>query len=95
MQTGVASWYGVPFHGRKTANGEIYNMHTLTAAHKTLPLGTRVRVTNLENLKSLIVKVNDRGPFAHGRIIDLSREAAIQLEMLYNGVARVKIEAIP
>lgn len=72
-ETGIASWYGEPFHGRKTANGAVYDMNKMTAAHKTLPLPTDVRVTNLENGRSVIVTVNDRGPFAHSRIIDLSK----------------------
>jgi len=94
VETGEASWYGGKFHGRQTASGEIYDMHGISAAHKTLPLGTRVRVTNLSNDRQLIVRVNDRGPFIKGRIIDCSREAARQLGFLDAGVTRVKIEVV-
>lgn len=94
-QTGIASWYGKPFHGRATANGEIYDMNGLTAAHKTLAMPTYVRVTNLENGRELTVRVNDRGPFVHGRIIDLSRRAAGLLGFEEQGVARVRVEAVP
>ena len=94
-ETGIASWYGKPFHGRSTANGEIYDMNGVTAAHKTLPLPTYVRVTNLENGRALTVRVNDRGPFVHGRIIDLSRRSAQLLGFEKNGVARVRVEAVP
>ena len=95
-QEGYASWYGGKFHGRRTANGEIYDMYKLTAAHRLLPLPTKVRVVNLENGKSVVVRVNDRGPFVdtHKRIIDLSRGAAARLDMLDKGVARVRIETI-
>lgn len=93
-QKGTASWYGKKFHGRKTANGEIYNMYSMTAAHKTIPLGTWFRVENLENGKSIEVRVNDRGPFIQGRIIDLSYKAATMIDMTGNGTARVKITAI-
>lgn len=92
-QVGVASWYGPGFHGEKTANGEIFNQHKLTAAHRSLPLGTKVRVTNFENGKSVEVKINDRGPYARGRVIDLSRAAAKRLGMEKDGVSIVKIEA--
>jgi len=78
---GLASWYGAKFHGRKTSSGEVYDMHALTAAHKHLPLPTFARVTNLDNGRSLVVKVNDRGPFVDDRIIDLSYAAALQLDM--------------
>jgi len=88
---GIASWYGKDFHGKKTASGETYNMYNLTAAHRTLPLGSRVRVTNLDNGKKVVVRINDRGPFEKGRIIDLSYEAARQLDMLHKGTARVKL----
>lgn len=88
---GVASYYGKDFHGRKTANGETFDMYGLTAAHKTLPLGTRVRVTNMANGKSVIVKINDRGPFVAGRILDLSFEAAKRLGMIASGTADVQI----
>ena len=94
-ETGIASWYGKPFHGRSTANGEVYDMNGVTAAHKTLPLPTYVRVTNLENGRALTVRVNDRGPFVHGRIIDLSRRSAQLLGFEKNGVARVRVEAVP
>ena len=94
VQHGKASWYGKPFHGRLTANGERYNMHAPTAAHKTLPFGTRVRVTNLDNGKHTVVRINDRGPFVKGRIIDLSYGAAKQIQMLQMGVARVKLEIL-
>lgn len=93
-ETGIASWYGEPFHGRKTANGAVYDMHQLTAAHKTLPLPTDVRVTNLENGRSIIVTVNDRGPFAHSRIIDLSYRSAQLLGMVENGTAKVRVQVI-
>jgi rare lipoprotein A len=93
-QEGVASWYGSEFHGRKTSSGEIYDMHSLTAAHKTLPLGTYVRVHNLDNGKTLDVRINDRGPFVDGRIIDLSYAAATRLGVVGPGTAPVKIEAL-
>ena len=82
IETGVASWYGPNFHGKLTANGEIYNMHELTAAHKTLPFNSIVRVENLSNGKSVIVRINDRGPFVKNRIIDLSRKAAQEIDMI-------------
>lgn len=91
-ETGIASWYGEDFHGKLTANGERYNMDALTAAHRTLPLPTIVRVTNLENGKSLRLRVNDRGPYARGRIIDVSRRAADLLGFQRNGTARVRVE---
>jgi rare lipoprotein A len=91
---GIASWYGGKFHGRKTSSGEIYDMNRLTAAHKSIPFGTIVLVTNLENDKSVRVKVNDRGPFVSGRIIDLSKAAAIEIGLIKTGVARVKIEIL-
>ncbi|MFQ5902925.1 MAG: septal ring lytic transglycosylase RlpA family protein [Candidatus Binatia bacterium] len=93
-QTGVASWYGPGFHGRPTASGAIYNQHELTAAHRTLPLGTRVMVTNLDNGRSTEVTINDRGPFAKGRIIDLSYAAARALGMIGLGTIPVRIEVI-
>ncbi|MDQ6961887.1 MAG: septal ring lytic transglycosylase RlpA family protein [Mariprofundaceae bacterium] len=93
-ENGLASWYGKKFHGHKTANGEIYNMHALTAAHKTLPLPTMLRVTNRENGRQIIVRVNDRGPFVKGRLIDLSYAAAKKLGFLHQGTAKVKIESI-
>ncbi|MDX8394840.1 MAG: septal ring lytic transglycosylase RlpA family protein [Mariprofundaceae bacterium] len=91
---GVASWYGKKFHGKKTANGERYDMYTMSAAHKTLPLPTMARVTNLENGKSVIVRINDRGPFAKSRIIDLSYAAARALDYDQKGTARVRVEAL-
>ena len=93
-QIGVASWYGEKFHGRKTSSGEIFDMYKLTAAHKSLPLGTRVRVTNLKNRKSVIVKINDRGPFVRGRIIDLSYGAAKKIGMVDDGVVKVRVEIV-
>ena len=90
-ETGVASWYGPNFDGKRTANGEIYDMNALSAAHKTLPLPSLVEVTNLDNGKSLVVRVNDRGPFVDGRIIDLSKGAAEQLGVIRPGVARVRV----
>ncbi|MBF0203432.1 MAG: septal ring lytic transglycosylase RlpA family protein [Desulfamplus sp.] len=93
-QKGIASWYGEQFHGRKTANGETYNMYGVSAAHKTLPLGTWVRVYNLENDKTLDVRINDRGPFITGRIIDLSYKAAQLLGVAKPGTAPVKIVAL-
>ncbi|UCF90699.1 MAG: septal ring lytic transglycosylase RlpA family protein [Desulfobacterales bacterium] len=93
-QRGLASWYGADFHGKKTSSGEIYNMHALTAAHKTLPLGTYVRVRNLDNHRQLDVRVNDRGPFVRGRIIDLSYAAAHKLAVVGPGTAPVEIVAL-
>jgi len=91
-EIGHASWYGPAFHGKKTASGEDFDQNELTAAHRTLPLGSRVRVTNLTNDKSVNVEINDRGPYVGGRIIDLSRAAAKALGMLEDGLARVRIE---
>ena len=93
-ERGHASWYGKKFHGRKTANGELYDMFKMTAAHKTLPLPSYVRVTNLANGKSTIVRVNDRGPFHKGRIIDLSYAAAAKLDIINHGAVEVEIEAV-
>ncbi len=93
-QTGIASWYGPGFHGKTTASGIIYNQHDLTAAHQTLPLGTRVLVTNLDNGRSIEVFINDRGPFAKGRIIDLSYAAAESLGMIGPGTIPVRIEVV-
>jgi rare lipoprotein A len=90
--SGPASWYGDKFHGRRTANGERYDMNKLTAAHKTLPFGTKVRVTNRKNGKSVVVRINDRGPFVGNRVIDLSRGAAGAVGMIRSGVAPVIIE---
>ncbi len=93
-EQGIASWYGDPFHGRKTANGETYNMHAMTAAHKTLPFGTMVQVRNLDNGKTAIVRINDRGPFVRERIIDLSYSAARAIGLVQNGTAPVEIVAL-
>ena len=93
-QTGIASWYGPGFHGKTTASGVIYNQHDLTAAHQTLPLGTRVLVTNLDNGRSVEVLINDRGPFAKGRIIDLSFAAGEALGMIRPGTIPVRIEVV-
>ena len=91
---GIASWYGDDFHGRKTANGEIFDMTSISAAHPTLPIPSYVRVTNLRNHRSLIVRVNDRGPYAHDRIIDLSTRAAKLLEFHGHGIAKVRVEYV-
>jgi len=91
---GIASWYGADFHGRRTANGETFNMHSLTAAHRTLPLQCTVKVTNLANNRSLFVRVNDRGPFTGNRLIDLSAQSAKLLGFYDRGLAKVKIEVI-
>jgi rare lipoprotein A len=91
---GVASWYGGKFHGRTTASGEPYDMHAMTAAHPSLPFGTKVRVTNLENGRSVVLRINDRGPFAKRRIIDVSRHAAKHLGFLGTGLARVRVQVI-
>jgi rare lipoprotein A len=93
-QEGMASWYGPGFAGRTTSNGEVFDPAQLTAAHRTLPFGTRVLVTNLENGASIVVRINDRGPFKAGRIIDLSRAAAEGIGMLRSGVARVRVEVV-
>lgn len=91
-QTGVASWYGPGFNGKLTASGKRFNTHALTAAHKSLPFGTRVKVTNLNNDKSVIVVINDRGPYVRGRIIDLSQSAKNHLSM--GGTAKVSLEVL-
>lgn len=93
-QTGKASWYGADFHGRKTASGVPFDQHAMTAAHRTLPMGTRVRVTSLETGRAILVRINDRGPFIDGRIIDLSKRAAAELGMEEVGVVPVKVEAL-
>jgi rare lipoprotein A len=93
-QRGKASWYGGKFHGRKTSNGEIYDMYAMTAAHKTLPLGTYIRVCNLENNRKIEVRINDRGPFVRGRILDLSYTAAKELGIVGPGTAEVEIVAL-
>jgi rare lipoprotein A (peptidoglycan hydrolase) len=92
METGVASWYGPKFHGKLTASGEVFNQEKFTAAHQTLPWGSRVKVTNLANGKSVDVRINDRGPFGKGRIIDLSRAAARALGMVGRGLTTVRVE---
>lgn len=93
-QTGVASWYGPNFHGKKTANGEIFDKYDLTAAHKTLQMPSIIRVTNLENGRSTILRVNDRGPFSKGRVLDVSERAAEVLDFKHKGTARVKIQVL-
>ena len=93
-QTGEASWYGPKFHGKTTASGETFNQEALTAAHASLPLGSKVKVTNLSNGKSVDVEINDRGPFAENRIIDLSRAAAKALDMKEDGTAKVRLEPL-
>jgi len=92
--TGVASYYADKFEGRKTSNGDIYSHKEFTAAHRQLPFGTKVKVSNIANGKSVIVRINDRGPFAEGRIIDLSKAAAEQIDMIRTGTANVEIEII-
>lgn len=93
-RTGTASWYGRDFHNRRTASGQHYDMNAMTAAHTTLPLGTRVKVTNLANGRSVSLTINDRGPFAHGRIIDVSRRAAQDLGFIGAGTARVRVQVL-
>lgn len=93
-QTGEASWYGSRYHGRATSSGEPYNKHDMTAAHKTLPFGTKVKVTNLDNNETVIVRINDRGPFVGDRIIDLSEAAARELKFHAQGIGNVKIEVL-
>lgn len=94
-EEGLASWYGPGFHGKRTANGEVYDMNALTAAHKTLPIPSVVLVTNLENGRSMKLRINDRGPFVEDRIIDLSRRAAQMLDVVKKGIARVRVELVP
>ncbi len=94
IEEGIASWYGRDFHGRKTSNGEIYDMHAMTAAHKTLPLGIFVRVKNFANGRETVVRLNDRGPFVKGRVIDLSFAAARELDIVGPGTAPVRVEAL-
>jgi len=91
---GISSYYGEDFHGKLTANGEVFDMYGLTAAHKTLPLNTIVKVTNLENKKSLILRINDRGPYVKGRMLDCSYGAALKLGFIGNGTTKVKVEVI-
>ncbi len=93
-EEGIASWYGEPFHGRKTASGEVYDMHKMTAAHRTLPFQTMVRVTSRTNGRSTTVRITDRGPFVKGRIIDLSRTAAKELDMIVSGTAPVVVQVL-
>jgi len=95
LQTGMASWYGDQFHGRRTSSGQRFDMHGYTAAHRTLPFGTKLKVTNLANGRSVMVTVNDRGPFGHGRIIDLSKAAAREIGLMSMGVARVSLAKMP
>ncbi|WP_339849392.1 septal ring lytic transglycosylase RlpA family protein [uncultured Nisaea sp.] len=95
VETGIASWYGPNFHNKDTANGEVFDQNAVTAAHRTLPMPSVVRVTNLENGRALVVRVNDRGPFAHGRIIDLSRRSAQLLGFERQGTAKVRVEVLP
>jgi rare lipoprotein A len=92
VEYGKASYYGEDFHGKKTASGEVFNMWDYTCAHKTLPFNTKLKVTNLKNKKTVIVRVNDRGPFVRGRIIDLSFAAAKKIGMIKDGIIKVKIE---
>jgi rare lipoprotein A len=94
IERGIASWYGPGFHGKQTANGETFDTGELTAAHKKLPFNTRVQVTNLDNGRSVVVRINDRGPFIRGRIIDLSRAAAEAVEMIGPGTARVELRLL-
>jgi rare lipoprotein A len=93
-ETGVASWYGIPYHGRQAANGEIYNMNELTAAHRTLPFGAIVKVTSLVSSASVTVRITDRGPFVDDRIIDLSRQAARQIDMIGPGIMKVRLQVV-
>lgn len=93
-QVGIASWYGAPFHGRRTASGQRFDMHALTAAHPSLPFGTRVQVTNLANGRSVVLVVNDRGPFVRGRIIDVSHHGAEHLGFVRAGTARVRVRVL-
>jgi rare lipoprotein A len=91
---GIASYYANDFHGKQTSDGEIFDMNALTAAHRTFPFGTKVRVTNLENNKTVIVRVNDRGPFKEGRMMDLSMGAAKEIDLIRTGTARVRLEVL-
>lgn len=93
-QLGVASWYGPGFHGQRTSSGEVYDMHEMTAAHKSLPFGTVVKVVDLESGNSVVVRITDRGPFIPGRIIDLSKRAAQELEIIDTGTARVGLKIL-
>lgn len=93
-ETGTASYYGARHHGKRTASGEAFDQHGLTAAHRSLPFGTKVLVTNLKNDRSVVVRINDRGPHTRGRLIDLSRGAAQRLDMLRSGTARVRVQSL-
>jgi rare lipoprotein A len=93
-ETGMASWYGAPYHNRRGSNGEVYNMHAMTAAHRTLPLGSIVRVTNVKTGHSAIVRITDRGPFVEGRIVDLSLAAATALDVYLPGTAKVRLQVL-
>jgi rare lipoprotein A len=94
VETGLASWYGAPYHNRRSSDGEIYDMHAMTAAHRTLPMGSTVRVTNVKTDHSAIVRITDRGPFIHGRILDLSEAAAKKVDIYSAGVAMVRMEVL-
>jgi rare lipoprotein A len=94
IETGIASWYGAPYHNRRGSNGEIYDMHALTAAHRTFPLGSIVRVTNLSSGDSVVVRITDRGPFIEGRVVDLSRAAAEKIGLIRRGTGEVRIELL-
>ena len=91
---GIVSYYADDFHGKQTSSGETYDMHALTAAHRTFPFGTKVHITNLENNKTVIIRVNDRGPFKEGRIMDLSMGAAKEIDLILNGTARARLEVL-
>ena len=93
-QRGMASWYGKKYHGQKTSSGETYNMYAMSAAHPTLPIPSYARVTNVANGRSVVVRINDRGPFLHGRVIDLSYAAAHKLGYIQAGAAQVEVEAV-
>ncbi|QBF25322.1 septal ring lytic transglycosylase RlpA family protein [Pseudomonas tructae] len=93
-KSGTASYYGSRHHGKRTASGEPFNQHGMTAAHRSLPFGTRVKVTNLNNERSVVVRINDRGPHSRGRLIDLSRAAAEKLGMIRSGTARVRVQSL-
>lgn len=94
VETGLASWYGGPYHNRRGSNGEIYNMYAMTAAHRTLPLGSIIRVTNVKTGRSALVRITDRGPFVEGRVLDLSQAAAKKVDVWQAGVAMVRIEVL-
>jgi rare lipoprotein A len=94
VETGIASWYGAPYHNRRGSNGEIYDMQAMTAAHRTLPLGSIVRVTCIENGSSAVVRITDRGPFIEGRIVDLSRAAAEKIGLVQKGTTKVRLEVL-